>query len=909
MDINPYLYSVNLRQSDWADILKALADPQNQAGEAVLANVPLPVERNKLEVNYMSSEKGDGTVSLRSCLFKMVYSPGQVLQVQMSAEPRRGVLQPRADLLHTARNSCVCTQHVRDPVNSLTRHATRATREQQFKNYKDYVKAWMPLLEMEAALGAGGSDDVVIVENVPILIQPVQEGESNSKTNFTGSFNLNAKFCFDRCIEFGGKSPDSIREEKSSGTSHAFPLDYLCIRYRTECPGPVVSRVRESPIPEAVDRHYTWVGHAGVVAAKHKGRKEEDGGRLQVTFVLSSSSPPPPAELMTKKGDKATIEILPKSPVDRRAQQMLLSLNQEDCELAQAIAYGSKVPRLDKDRLRLGHKDENHEVHGVGLPQNNPPQLQAIKTALIHSVSLIQGPPGTGKTYTGIKLVYLFCKINRQLEAEGKGKKTVLFCGPSNKSVDLVARLLKERLGSECPKIVRMYGSAIESKDYPVPRGNLRSTRGMRDLKSDPALQDVTLHHIIRESGKPYAEKLAEFENFFQKCRLNPELYSVDSKGVKMYRKLLHKASVEELRNYEVVLTTCAVGGNRRLVEGTEGNIYQVMIDECAMSPEPHSLVPIIATKARQVVLIGDHKQLRPIITCQAAAELGLDQSLFERLYKMPSSKRVFLCTQYRMHPQICAFPSKEFYDGRLETGYSKLWSADPLPFWPTLPWADQKVLQQRVPHILVDVRGEEETLTVTTDEGNERSKSNALEAEKVIEIFSYLKKEQMVETAHIKVLTQYNAQRHEIEEKLKKLCGDRSQSVFDRYDVNKINVSTVVSSQGGEWDYVILSTVRSLPSYKIEPHPTHGWCRQNLGFITDKNQVNVALTRARKGLIIVGNKELLQCDDLWRHLVDRYEKLKCVREAEDFPPPPPARTNNGRRRGRMAASLDWQQM
>ena len=66
-------------------------------------------------------------------------------------------------------------------------------------------------------------------------------------------------------------------------------------------------------------------------------------------------------------------------------------------------------------------------------------------------------------------------------------------------------------------------------------------------------------------------------------------------------------------------------------------------------------------------------------------------------------------------------------------------------------------------------------------------------------------------------------------------------------------NILWIILFIGGEWDYVIMSTVRSLPSYKIEPNPTHGWCRQNLGFITDRNQVNVALTRARKGLIIVG--------------------------------------------------------
>ena len=104
----------------------------------------------------------------------------------------------------------------------------------------------------------------------------------------------------------------------------------------------------------------------------------------------------------------------------------------------------------------------------------------------------------------------------------------------------------------------------------------------------------------------------------------------------------------------------------------------------------------------------------------------------------------------FTQHPEICKFPSMEFYDDKLETRApgpmsNPTWNVDPLPFWPTLPaWCqpDQAFNMQRllpasrvVPHILVDVQGEEATLTVTTEEGNERSKSNAAEADKVVSV------------------------------------------------------------------------------------------------------------------------------------------------------------------------------
>lgn len=143
---------------------------------------------------------------------------------------------------------------------------------------------------------------------------------------------------------------------------------------------------------------------------------------------------------------------------------------------------------------------------------------------------------------------------------------------------------------------------------------------------------------MIRQQGKPYAKEINFFDSFFQKNHKY-----VTSDNIKYYSKLIFKASCEELEKCDVILSTCAVGGNMKVITST--NVFQVIIDESAMSTEPQTMVPIIATEAKQVVLIGDHKQLRPIVQCREAADLGLTQSLFERY----ASEASFLDTQYRM--------------------------------------------------------------------------------------------------------------------------------------------------------------------------------------------------------------------------------------------------------------------
>uniref|UniRef100_A0A671SRH3 DNA2/NAM7 helicase-like C-terminal domain-containing protein n=1 Tax=Sinocyclocheilus anshuiensis TaxID=1608454 RepID=A0A671SRH3_9TELE len=130
------------------------------------------------------------------------------------------------------------------------------------------------------------------------------------------------------------------------------------------------------------------------------------------------------------------------------------------------------------------------------------------------------------------------------------------------------------------------------------------------------------------------------------------------------------------------------------------------------------------------------------------------------------------------------------------------------------------------------------------------------------VRVAGLLIKQSGVEPEHIAILTPYNAQVLEIKMILKK-----------RHLAN-VSVCTIMKSQGSEWPYVILSAVRSCPISDIESdRPSKAWLGKRLGFITDPNQVNVAITRAQDGLVILGNSTLLRCCELWKRLLDHYYK------------------------------------
>ena len=277
-----------------------------------------------------------------------------------------------------------------------------------------------------------------------------------------------------------------------------------------------------------------------------------------------------------------------------------------------------------------------------------------------------------------------------------------------------------------------------------------------------------------------------------------------------------------------------------------DGSCVAVVTDEASMSTEGEAIIPISKlVGGGKLVLIGDHKQLGPTVTSRHAKAAGADVSLFERLYGQGISC-IMLDVQYRMHPTISTFPNQQYYEG-LISNHDSVNHRPPIEgiVWPRYPDGRRSALQ------LIHVRGEERYV--------DHSFVNDSEARVAVQLMeSFARKTKEGEKGIF--LTTHVAQRLHIQ----RLVA-RSRPLKDR-----IEVHTVDSFQGNEADFVIFSAVRTTR------HP---------GITNSAQRVNVALTRARRGCIILGAIQALQyleeggwralIEDCWRkNLVRRHDEL-----------------------------------
>ncbi|XP_009948782.1 PREDICTED: protein ZGRF1 [Leptosomus discolor] len=248
-----------------------------------------------------------------------------------------------------------------------------------------------------------------------------------------------------------------------------------------------------------------------------------------------------------------------------------------------------------------------------------------------------------------------------------------------------------------------------------------------------------------------------------------------------------------------------------------------VMLDECSQMTEPASLLPIARFQCEKLVLVGDPKQLPPTIQgSESVHEKGLEQTLFDRLCLM-GHKTILLRTQYRCHPAISAIANELFYEGNLIDGVSKKDRSPLLDWLPTL--------------CFYSVNGVEQT---------ERDNSfyNMAEAHFAVKLIQSLLASG-IEGSAVGVITLYKSQMCKIQNLLR---GVHSEA----FEVKAVQVSTVDAFQGAEKEIIVLSCVRT----------------RQIGFIDSEKRMNVALTRAKRHLLIVGNLACLSRNALWGRVI-----------------------------------------
>jgi len=269
------------------------------------------------------------------------------------------------------------------------------------------------------------------------------------------------------------------------------------------------------------------------------------------------------------------------------------------------------------------------------------------------------------------------------------------------------------------------------------------------------------------------------------------------------------------LNNSKIIFATLSVSGRKMLKEMSP--IEALVVDEAGQALEAETLIPFVC-QPKKCLLIGDTKQLPATVISPKATELKFDRSMMYRLIEDCNQPYKMLTVQYRMHPEIRYWPSNQYYQGKL-TDSEAITQGRQVVGISTAPLFI-------APYAFINVMGREES--------SHYSFKNKNEADSIMGLLQFLKNKLQLNIAkQAGIITFYKAQ--------VELINEKASRVFPG-----IKVSTVDSFQGDENDVIIISCVRSN-------------LQGNIGFVNDFRRLNVALTRAKHSLIVIGNAETLE--------------------------------------------------
>lgn len=499
-------------------------------------------------------------------------------------------------------------------------------------------------------------------------------------------------------------------------------------------------------------------------------------------------------------------------------------------EMQNALKAADSLGSSDKEghliKVFTGGKAPSFDkdLYPIAIPKLNPSQQRAVQQILsANEVAVVHGPPGTGKTTTLVQAIKVLVK---------KDNKPILVVAPSNAAVDLLSEKLSEeglnvlRVGNPVRVSERLSALTLDAK-----MASHADVKDIKALKKQANEFKNMAHKYKRHFGKAERDQrkaLFDEAHRIMKDVANMEQYVIDD--------LLAKTQV---------VTATLVGSNHFTVRNMK--YRTVVIDEAGQALEPACWIPIL--KAEKVVLAGDHLQLPPTIKSEEAAKGGLSTTLLEKCVALHPESVVLLEEQYRMNEAIMGYSSKVFYDDKLKAHESV---------------ASRVLFPGEAPMAFIDTAGcgFDEKLEGTSSTNPEEAAFLFRHLSQLAAEFAAVSPKQD-DFPSIAIISPYKEQINILKDQL-------AHAVDLKPYLDKIAVNTIDSFQGQERDVVYISMTRS---------NTEG----QIGFLADIRRMNVAMTRARKKLVVIGDSATLSVLPFYENFIAYAEGLNAYQSAWEF--------------------------